>query len=375
MKAKGFIRTNRAILVVALAMHVSVTGCQANTGGVHISPEQQTRLVAMQAKGTEASVTVFPVVIGGEALPDAAGVVAVLLEQAGMTNLEMTDAVFRAPEQPTIENTAERFGEFVRANPVKTDYALYGEFVFTQGAVPTEIRGVVVDNAGQPVLVDRQTAADRAFKQAKPSCLMDCCVFLAERVRTQLGIPASARDDTGQGRLARRFSANAPGPDKAERTAMEQRLATMKKAAGNATVAVYPVRLSENATGSQDAAQLAERLTTEGLCKATAVDSPLTVKVKNARNLQKTLWDLAAAFQDHVRRNPPEADYAMIADYIMHPSGKRAWAVHFVLCDRNGEWVIVDFQNDHHRDFQSVDPKTLDDCGRLVTRRLQGYLR
>ena len=58
----------------------------------------------------------------------------------------------------------------------------------------------------------------------------------------------------------------------------------------------------------------------------------------------------------------------------MAPDGG-AWAVHFVVCDREGEWVIVDFQNDHHGDFQSIDPKTPDDCGRLVAKRLQGYLR
>ncbi len=94
------------------------------------------------------------------------------------------------------------------------------------------------------------------------------------------------------------------------------------------------------------------------------------------RNEQKPLWELARAFQKHVKRNPPEADYALLADYMMDPrAGRGAWAVHFVICDRDGEWVIVDFQNNHHGDFQSIDPKTFDDCGRLVAKRLEGYLR
>ena len=92
--------------------------------------------------------------------------------------------------------------------------------------------------------------------------------------------------------------------------------------------------------------------------------------------MQNLLWGLARTFQDHVKRNPPEADYALLADYIMDPrAGRGAWAVHFVICDRVGKWVIVDFQNNHHGDFQSVDPKTHDDCGRLIAKRLEGYLR
>ncbi len=155
---------------------------------------------------------------------------------------------------------------------------------------------------------------------------------------------------------------------------MEKRLAVMKKAGRGAQVAVFPVRLSDDAGGKEDAAHLAGLLSKIKLCEAIAVDSPLRVKIQPARNEQKLLWDLARAFQDQVKQNPPEADYALLADY-MFPRAGRAWAVHFVICDRDGEWVIVDFQNDHHGDFQSIDPKTFDDCGRLVAKRLEGYLR
>ena len=42
---------------------------------------------------------------------------------------------------------------------------------------------------------------------------------------------------------------------------------------------------------------------------------------------------------------------------------------------RAGDWVIVDFQNDHWEDFQSIDPKTKEDCNRLVVRRMKGYMK
>ncbi|MCH8965009.1 MAG: hypothetical protein IIB58_08625, partial [Planctomycetes bacterium] len=201
-------------------------------------------------------------------------------------------------------------------------------------------------------------------------------MFLVERVRTRLGLPKSARNDSGKGKIARMLAEKSTGPDDAAWAAMEKRQTVMKKAGRSAKVAVFPVRLSDDEASGTDAAYLAESLNTKKLCEAKAVDSPLRVKIEPSRSMQNLLWGLARTFQDHVKRNPPEADYALLADYVMDPrAGRGAWAVHFVVCDRAGEWVIVDFQNNHHGDFQSIDPKTFDDCGRLVTKRLEGYLR
>ncbi len=376
MRSHGLIRMPLVALMAGSVALAIVPACHASGGNKQVPLEQQERLEAMQAKGTQASLTVFPVIMGdSEAFNrDVADVVAVLLQEAGMTNLETTDAVFRLSNEAPFEQAAEMFGEFVRKNPIETDYALYAEFVGNPETGPREIRSVIVDSTGQSVWVDRQTAADREFKRAKPHTPMTCCMFLVERVRTQLGIPKSARDDSAKGKFTQRPEKNAPTPGKAERAAMKKRLAVMKKAGFGVTVAIFPVRLSDDAVGTRDAAHLAGLLGKKKLCEAGAVDSPLRVKIQFAHNEQKLLWDLARAFQDHVKQNPPEADYALLADYLF-PRPDRAWAVHFVICDREGEWVIVDFQNEHHGDFQSVDPKTPDDCGRLVAKRLEGYLR
>ena len=150
---------------------------------------------------------------------------------------------------------------------------------------------------------------------------------------------------------------------------MEKRQAVMKQTGRSAKVAVFPVRLSDDEVGKTDAVHLAALLSEKMLCDAKAVDSPLRVKIQ--RNYeQKLLWDLARAFQDHVKQNPPEADYALLADYLFPRPDRGAWAVHFVLCDRAGEWVIVDFRNEHHSDFQSIDPQTPNDCARLIAKRL-----
>ena len=348
--------------------------------------DQQKRLEAMRAKGAKASLTIFPVVIsatnkgekGNEDIAKEVGkVLGLLLEKAGMNNLETTDSVFVLPADVEFDQAPKRFGEFVRAHPITTEYALYAEVVGRTGGPPQidELRAVIVDQSGDWVWVDRQTPDDPDFKRIKPSCLMTSCVLLTERVRTQLGIPESARDDRGEGKFARMFAENSPAPQEAEWDAMAQRQAVMKKAAGTAEVAVFPVRLSDDEVGKKDAAHLVKLLNEKKLGEAQAVDSPLRVKIKPARNEQKLLWDLARAFQGHVKQNPPEADYTLLADYMTSPRDGRVMAVHFVVCDRAGEWVIVDFQNDHHGDFQSIDPKTREDCGRLVAKRLEGYLQ
>jgi hypothetical protein len=307
---------------------------------------------------------------------DVGKVLGLLLEQAGMKNLEATDSVFVLPADVEFDQAAKRFGEFVRANPIKTDYALYAEVVGRTGNPPQfdEVRSVIVDKAGDSVWIDRQTRDDPDFKRIKPSCLMTSCVLLAERVRANLGIPESTRDETGEGKFARMFAESWPGPDEAELAAMEQRQAVMKRSGQTAKVAVFPVRLSDDEVGKKEADHLAKLLNTKKLCEAKAVDSPLRVEIQRSRDEQKLLWDLARALQEHIKQNPPEADYALLADYLIGRSG-RVRGVHFVICDREGEWVIVDFQNNHWEDFQSIDPKSRDDCGRLVAKRMAGYVR
>ena len=349
-------------------------------------PEQQERFDALKAAGTKASVTVFPVVIwatnraekGVEDIgKDAGKVLGLLLEKAGMENLDPTDSAFVLPADVAFDQAARQFGDFVRAHPIKTDYALYAEIVGRTGGPPQfdEVRAVIVDRAGDGVWVDRQTPDDADFKRLKPGCLMTCCVLLSERVRTQLGIPESARDDAREGEFARMAAESSPAPDKAEWNAMEQRQAVMKKAGGAAAVAVFPVRLSNDEVSKDSAAQLAKLLNKKKLGKAEVFNSPLRVKIQRTHNEQKLLWDLARAFQDHLQQNPVDADYALLADYMISRRNGRVRAVHFVVCDRSGEWVIVDFQNDHHGDFQSIDPKSREDCDRLVAKRLEGYLR
>ena len=344
--------------------------------------KQAERLAGMQDKGVKASLTIFPVVlwdtkeakdVGGLG-GDIANVIGLLLEQSGMENLETADVPFLLPRDVEFDKAAERFGEFVRAHPIKTDYALYAEFLGrTSPPRFEEVRGVFVEKSGEVVWVERQTPDSAEFKHIQPDCPMDCCVLLTERLGAQLGLP-EAKEGAGEGKLAKLWAGKSGTPEHAETAGMEERLALMKKVSPAAKVAVFPIQTWETEASKESAAQLASMLREQKLFNAEVVETPLHIDLQRTSNEQKALWDLARGFREQVKNHRPDTDYVLFAEYGLSPRDGRVMAVHFVVCDRAGEWVIVDFQNDHHGDFQSVAPKTLEDCNKLVARRLAGYL-
>jgi hypothetical protein len=108
------------------------------------------------------------------------------------------------------------------------------------------------------------------------------------------------------------------------------------------------------------------------LCRAATSETDPALQVAPHSNEQKVLWDTARAFQRFVREHPPEADYAVYADYGVF--GDKVGFVHVIVCDRSGEWVLIDMQNSHHSLFQQIDPSSAADCNRLVMTRLRDWL-
>jgi hypothetical protein len=79
-----------------------------------------------------------------------------------------------------------------------------------------------------------------------------------------------------------------------------------------------------------------------------------------------------------LRKDPPAADYALFADYGIGRSadGKPVvGGVQLVVCDRAGDWVFLDLRNSHHPDFQQINPRSPDDCNRLVIEAIKNDLR
>lgn len=163
-------------------------------------------------------------------------------------------------------------------------------------------------------------------------------------------------------------------PPESEREALPERQKSFKETRQKASIAIFPGRVA-GASIAANAEELAKMITDAGLCKSVfAAQSPLLKTSQADPSEMKVLWDLARAFKEYVKKNPSDADYTLYADYVFNPEKWEQGYVHFVVCDRNGEWVIVDLQNSHHPDYQEVKPRSREDCNRLLVKRLTGYL-
>jgi hypothetical protein len=88
------------------------------------------------------------------------------------------------------------------------------------------------------------------------------------------------------------------------------------------------------------------------------------LKPSNARELQA-----------YVKKNPLDADYVLYADYQFNRHHWQQGGVQFVLCDRQGEWVIAELTNSDHEDYQRVKPVSVEGCDKLLVERLAERLR
>jgi hypothetical protein len=345
-------------------------------GSPNAASAQETakRLEALERSGPNAGITIFPVLLGNRVFPQVAEVLGLFLERGGMEKLEVSSQEFQRPEEAAVEQVAAAFGDFVRRNPIRTEYALYAEFLGSPGAGFTEVRGILVDRAGNTVWTDRQTPDAEEFRKRNPKEPMECAILLVARLREILQFEDPFRRNAPEGRLARIYAERTGLPTQAERASMKERQSVARAKFPGSQAALFPI-LTAGRTDRKQAAHLAQLLGQQNLghIKVTAAEPALEVSA--GINEQKRLWDLARAFRQHVREAPAAADYLLYAEYGVDPSRERAFFVHFVVCERNGEWVIVEMLNDHHPDFQSVAPKSADDCDRLVAKRLADYLR
>ncbi len=327
---------------------------------------------------SNSSVTVFPVLLpGGPAknVGDALGLV--LEKQVGMSGIHPTELVFSRPADVEFDRVPTLFGEFVRnnADAIDTEYALYAEILGSRNPPRVdEVRAVVVDRTGTCVWVDRQNSGDADFKRVGAQDPMTCCVLISERLRDQLDTTAPTQTPAGEGRMAKLWAEKSGLPGQAERDALEQRQQSLKQTHQTATFLIYPIQLHPE-VDSDSSTHLVTMLNERELCRAESADAQPRFEIAPNSNEQRRLWDLARAVRDYTRAQSPDADYVLFAEYTIRPSNQQVWAVHFVVCDRSGEWVIVDFQNEHQPDFKRLQPKTRDDCGRLVAERLAHYVR
>lgn len=362
-----------ALAVLGAGLSVDVANAASDQSDLTL--EQQKRMDAMKAKGPDASLTILPARLAGQPFDRVTEFVGLLLERQGLKNIELGKAAFTPGDKAALKDLAEGVGEFVKKNPITTEYALYAEFNGSRQTGLNELRAVVVDKSGATVWTDRQAGEDEAFKKLGHAEPMSLCILLVERLGPQLGLNEETAKAAKPGKLAAIMDERSGLPPEAERSALGGRLQVMKQAMPKGTLVVFPARIGGKETDPGSAANLAKLINSEKLGKASAGEAMLLKASQADPNEQKVLWDLAREFRESARKNPPAADYVLYADYVFNSQNWEQGCVHFVVCDRKGEWVIVDFQNSHHPDYQSVKPTSREACDQLVVQRLTGLLR
>ena len=334
----------------------------------------EVRVETLQKEGTDIALAVYPVVAENDANLAFGEAVGMALETGGLSNLRIGGPAFVPGAGTALNDVATQFGQHVRMHKVDGDYALWAEFEGTRAAGVQGVRLVLVTAAGEPVWIDHQKAGSKAFDHIDPANPMDCCTLAKERVLKILDIPLLKRQRVNNGPMQQLWDKKSGRPSQDTLKALKVQQKQLRKAGDAATVSVYPVQLYREIDEAQTQ-HLTEQLRDAGLFQVQrAADRP-QFDVPPSSNEQKRLWDLARAFQTHLQANPPATDYALCVEYSLSTDPPGVWSVHTIVCDRKGEWAVVDFQNNHHKDFQRIDPKNKNDCDTLVVARLKGIVK
>lgn len=356
-----------------------------------IAADTQQEQQAAPVKGfPEASLTIFPLTVfwtdlqdmdeGAQAWAAAfnsgfrqdarsfAEMLGVLLEEKGYDKYQIADTTFKLPEgNPARQERTDAFAKFVSKQNLKTDYALGTEVTLFADKSGIYVYSVIVDAGGNLVWAD-----DREYRG---KLVFDCLEVARERLTPVMALDTLPKKELAPDKKLLLFEQRAKQPPSgSEFKAMDKRLEAMKQAGASARVLVYPARVGGDHADPNCAAHLCTLLNEAKLCRASAAKTAPVMKGSGWPNEMHVLWLYARSVRDYVRQHPVDSDYVLFADYWFAPHGQ-VWAVHFVVCDRTGEWVIADLQNSHQDAFQRINPQNLDDCDRLVLERFKAELR
>jgi tetratricopeptide (TPR) repeat protein len=359
-----------AVLVVSLlAMNSALA--QQDKAKPAVSKEQQKRMDLMKSRGVDGSLTILPAGLMGKPMVRLSEVIGVLLEKQGLKNIELGSAEFIPAEKSGLQELAAQLGKFVQGQSVKTDYVLYAEMIVDEAAHRiNEVRGVVVDKKGDVVWTDTQGPQDEAFKRVEDPDPMGYSVLFCQRLGPYMGLTEETARNAKPGKMEALMRERSGLPPESEMSLMKERQKALKENYKKSVFVVFPARV--NGTASSEAAG-----GLVGLMKEAGIGQPSAAKntsllLKSQQtdpNEMKKLWDVARDFKDYLKKNPEQGDYFLYADYIL------GGYVHFVVCDKNADWVVADLQNSEHPDFKMFMPNSVESANKLVIKRLQNYLK
>lgn len=386
------------IIVVVLLVFLTLAACGSNPAPVEKKVTVTGEKPEMDAlEGfPEVSLTIYPIAYtitgptkkykqfydrmmgpAGEKYFDVVDTLGLLLEEKGYDNFVIAETKFRFPEgKDKRKDRSRMFADFVKEMDLKTDYAMCTELTLNLEKSFQEVYTVIVDKSGDVVWERSWKRDDPEFENSFPGTPEKCYIFVCNRLAQALNLDELPEKelDADKKEALRKMRESDP-PDKSQFAAMEKRREAMKKIGESAKVTVCPVRVNGEKAEQTLTSHLYELLNEEKICQATVGGDFLDFETDGWPNEQKVLWQYAWAAKHFVEDNPPDTDYILFADYWQRPDDKAIHAVHFVLCDRNGDWVIVDFQNSHQKAFKRTKPGNLEDCNTVVMKRLKDIIR
>ncbi|MBI4911244.1 MAG: hypothetical protein HY823_00765 [Acidobacteria bacterium] len=353
---------------------LAVCGLQAQ-GVVQAPPprEASKELEKLKAKGPAQPVMILPVLVSGKPFDRVTEVLALFLEQKGMTALELCPTAMD-PGRVDLAELAASVGKAVQQAPPGSKSVLYAEFNGSRLAGMTELRAVLVDASGTLLWTLRWGTDDPELKDPETRNPLGMAKGLADRLAPLFGCTAQTAKAAKPGPMARLMEVRSGLPPQAEREAMAPRLAALKKAGPTRELILFPPRLNGeiDPEGTKPLVRLLSELRV-GVLREGPPDLLLKSPQKDP-NEMKILWDLARDFREQLRQKPAGA-YTLYSDFAFNPVNWQQGYVHFVVCDPSGEWVLVEYMNSHHPLYQAVKPASPEACRLLVAKRLEGLLQ
>ncbi|MFO1077250.1 MAG: hypothetical protein U1E73_05935 [Planctomycetota bacterium] len=339
-------------------------------------PAVAARVRALHDAGPSAPIALHAVRVLEKPSRQVAEVLGLVLEKKGLTGLDVADDAFDPGDAAWID-VPKAFGSHVAA-AARTDaktparHHLYAEILGTPKTGPTEVRFVVVDAAGEVVIVDHQTKEDADFRRTaqKDPDPLGCAALVGTRLLKLADWSPPA--PKGEGKFAKLWREKSGTPDAAELAAMRARQKTLSDGLVKAKFAVLPTLWGEGGD-ADSAARLATAFASQLGCAAAVAVKERTLEVARNSNEQKRLWDLARALRADLAKKPIDADYAIACDVGLDAERNRGY-VHVVVAAQNGDCVFAEMVNDQSPLFASR-PKTLVDCEAIAVALLRQRVR
>lgn len=330
-----------------------------------------------------ASFSVYPVYFtSGKPLKNVGDIIALFMEQAGMENVLPATSEFLRKEDSDFDQISVDFSEFIKNQKKKSDYSLYAEVLGSQLTGVAEVRALLVDKDGSIIWKYRSVKGSEDFKKYYPSNPMTCCVMISGILKNEVGLKKRAGFDLHQGNMTTHWATNSGIPGKEEQEAIRSRADIARKQYKTSSLAVFPV-LYWGPDTNGDFIKTAEKQCAENIVSmlnqrvfASAISIACDDKFdfQGNSNQAKMLWTMANNFSSYLKKNPVEADYALIALYSFNKDG-RASGINIVGCTGKGDIVEAALFNEHHKDFRKAKINSKGLADKFLAAQVQSYLK